>query len=575
MIPRSFLLMNFICLSLFGQAPIEYPKDYFRSPMDIDLRLSGNFGEIRSNHFHSGIDIKTNSQEGFKIYAVADGYVSRIKVSPWGYGKALYITHPNGFVSVYAHLLDYGDSIEKYVRKEQYRAQSFEIERFPKKGEIPVKKGTVIAHSGNTGSSGGPHLHFEIRDEKSEHPINPLLFGMPVSDNTRPTLNRLYLYHFPDTIFQESVCDKNTLPQKYDLIKVNDSEYRIKNNPTLKLSKNAGFGIDAFDTQSGTSNKNGIYSIELFLDDEQIYYHEMDRFSFDESRYINSHIDYFEQKKNHKNIVQSFVARNNKLNIYNHVKDNGIINLSDSAIHQVKYLLKDHSGNSATLLFNVTKDLNIKETVPSECVAVYNCKTANRFETPHVKIFFPEDAFYEDLRFNYKMSTDTFKNCLSPTHTVHDELFPVHAKYDLSIKTGSLAPELQKKALIVRLYNGKIISEGGMYENDYVKTETKYFGNFSVMIDTVPPTIKPINIYPNKNMADSKTIAIKVGDNLSGVDLYRATIDGNWVLMEYEPKQALLFYTFDKSISKGKHTFSLEVRDERKNSSTYNATFVR
>ena len=167
------IIIPFLFFISVSMAQNSYPQDYFQSPLEIPLILSGTFAELRSNHFHSGLDIKTQQQSGLKVMAAASGFVSRIKVSHFGYGKALYITHPNGYTTVYAHLQNFNPEIDAYIKHRQYKNESYEIELFPKAGELLVNNGDIVAYSGNTGGSGGPHLHFEIRN-KQEHPMNPM-----------------------------------------------------------------------------------------------------------------------------------------------------------------------------------------------------------------------------------------------------------------------------------------------------------------------------------------------------------------------------------------------------------------
>lgn len=567
------LLITIIC---DAQTLSSYPQNYFRSPIDSSLSLSGNFGEIRPNHFHAGLDIKTGGVEGKNIYAVADGYVSRIKISPKGYGKVMYITHPNGYVSVYAHLQRFTGIIGKYIIDAQYAKESFEIELFPKTNELPVKAGELIAISGNTGGSMAPHLHFEIRDEKTEQAFNPLLFSFNVKDDVKPIIKGLYIYHFNDTVYQESICDKNTLPTKIELIG-NNGVYKLKKEEILDILDNTGFGIEVYDQQSGSSNLNGIYSIELKVSNVRIYYQEMEQIAFDESRYINSHIDYYEQKTKSRNIQKSFIAHNNQLKIYKELKNMGIINFNDLAAHKVEYIVKDIAGNTSVLIFNARKDTRKDKTkYPVTCVAVFNCKESNQFKNNNVLIDFPENTFYEDLKFDYSMSKDIPKGSYSPVHRIHNRYVPVHSYYTLSIKTADIPDLLKPKATIVSMdEKGWKYNEGGEWKDGFVVTKTRTFGNFTVVLDTVKPFIKPVNIAPGKNMSSTQYIQIKISDNLSGIKNYRASIDGKWILMEYEPKQSLLFYMFDKGISTGKHFFNLEVKDNKENTAVYNAEFVR
>jgi hypothetical protein len=285
---KAFLIYTcvFCLVYAYGQPTDKYPKDYFRSPLDIPLFLAGNFGELRPNHFHAGIDIKTESVEGKNIYAAAEGYVSRIKIATNGYGKVIYITHPNGYVTTYAHLQRFSDKIEEYVKKQQYHKEKFEIELFPGKKQLPVEKGEVIALSGNTGGSGGPHLHFEIRDEKTEIAINPLLFGFDIKDDIKPVIKNIAIYPLNDSSYVNGVNK-----EKYIDLAGSEGKYRITGGP-YTVSGEIGFSVEANDYLNGSSNKCGLFSVELLLDSNRIYYHEIEQIAFSESRYINSHVDY-------------------------------------------------------------------------------------------------------------------------------------------------------------------------------------------------------------------------------------------------------------------------------------------
>lgn len=549
----------------YAQTGSKYPQDYFRSPLDIPLSLSGNFGEIRSNHFHSGIDLRTNGREGLNTYAIADGYVSRIKVSPYGYGKALYITHPNGYVSVYGHLSRYSKTIEEYVKKAQYQKESFEIELFPQKDELKVSKGEVIAYTGNTGSSGGPHLHFEIRDEKTEYIINPLAFGLKVADNVKPRIKSIAIYPLEEN---SEVNGRN----KSKIIKVHYSrgKHSISASELPVVSGPTGFAIETYDGENNSPGPNGVYQIELLVDDKKVYSHVFETFSFDQTRFVNAHIDYSGKHSSGHTLQRCFIVKNNQLNIYCDVNNRGVINFTDSAYHKIKYVLSDFYGNTTIL------EMKVKSKPPRPAKPVYlaDCTKESNFTSTDLKANIPPNALYENFEFKWRMSKDTLPGAIAPVHYVHEVDVPVHLPYTLSIKTKLIPYSLQSKALIVSL-NGRKSPEGGEYIDGWITAKVKSFGKFTVMLDTIAPTIKPVNIAPGKDMSNARTIAVKINDNLAGIKEYRATVDDKWILMEYEPKQSLLYYTFDEKVGKGDHTFRLEVKDERGNTEKYVAGFTR
>ena len=278
-----FILLLIVICNAYSQQ--EYPKNYFEKPLNIPFILAGTFGELRSNHFHSGIDIKTKNHEGLPVKAIADGYISRIKIGWWGYGKAIYITHPNGFTSVYAHLKKFAPKIEAYVKKNQYKKQSFEIQLFPKKEDFLLKKGNLIAYSGNTGGSTGPHLHFEIRNTQTEEPINPMLFSYNIPDTKKPVISKLMAYPLNDT----SQVNQSNLPVEIQFKRLNNGNYMADN---ITAYGNIGFGIKTFDRQDAAFNRNGIYDLSLKQNGHLKYHHTLEKFSFDNTKYINLFMDY-------------------------------------------------------------------------------------------------------------------------------------------------------------------------------------------------------------------------------------------------------------------------------------------
>ena len=327
----------FIFLISFGflHAQSSYPTDYFVKPLEIPLVLSGTFGELRSNHFHAGLDIKTQQRVGFNVIAAADGYVSRIKVSHWGYGKALYITHPNGYTTVYGHLKKFSPKIEAYVKKYQYQKKSFEVQLYPKASELKFNQGEVVALSGNSGSSGGPHLHFEIRDSKAIT-INPMLFGIKLPDHKNPTIQNAYTYTKNDTS-QVNQSNKNV-----KLVLNRQANGDILAN-TIYAYGDIGIGINAYDRLDGAINHNGIYDLEMDVNGKKVFQFTWNKFSFSESRYINSYIDYEKYSKLNQRVQKCFVNHPaNKLSMYKTLVDKGFFNVKDSLDYQVTITCKLH-----------------------------------------------------------------------------------------------------------------------------------------------------------------------------------------------------------------------------------------
>lgn len=571
MLQKILCSINLLLIAVFCIGQDTIPKNYFRSPLGIPLYLAGNFGELRSNHFHSGLDMKTQGKEGFKIYAAADGVVSRIKISPWGYGKTIYIDHPNGYTTVYAHLKGFKGEIASETKKYQYQKESWEIDWYPSDTLMQVKKGDVIAISGNTGGSGGPHLHFEIRETETEFPVNPLLFGFDIKDNIKPLIRSIVIKPLNDTSF---VNNKNT-PQRF-LVTGSDGNYRLKYNTPINAYGEIGFGIETIDKLNGYGNRNGIYTIELQQENTTIYKSEMKKFSFDQSRALNSLIDYEFYLKTKVRFQRSYIEPNNQLQIYKAQKNNGIVSFKKGDEINFKYIVKDTYQNTAKLNFKINGNVN-KAALPTllkqKYDTLFSYQDSNYFSKPNIAVSIPKGALYKDLPLHF-FTTDTMVGAITPTYFVHNDYTPLHHPITVSIKVGRLSEYLRSKATIVHFDNRKrYYSKGGKWRNNFITAKSKNFGGFAVMIDTIAPKITPFNIVPNRNMANYKTLEIKIGDNLSGIKSYRGTIDGKWVIMEYEAKKAKLFYTFD-NLPKGKHEFKLEVIDGVGNIATTTIPFA-
>ena len=559
----SLLVLSFLSAAGFTQEITtgrNYPDTDFRSPLGIPPALSSSFGEIRSNHLHSGLDYRTNQREGYPVYAVADGFISRLRVQIAGFGNAVYINHPNGYTSVYAHLQRFNSRIAKTIKDYQYANQLNNVDFPLLSSDIPVKKGEVIAWSGNTGGSAGPHLHFEIRDSKTEETINPQLFGINIPDKIKPIIKGIYAYRLGDQPFSEK-----TTKQYFQAVASN-GKYVLNTTNPININAETGFGIR-------TDDQIGIYSIELKIDQKTIYLSALERFYFDHTQAANSYIDYPAFLNSGLIILKTFVEPGNPLTIYKTAVNNAVIQPTDQEVHNMEYIIKDVKGNTSILAFKVK--FNAENNLSSRGTTgvkkfIYN--QLNEFSADNVKLFIPKGALYSDLNFTYSQSKKS-AGTYSAVHQIHTRIIPLNSPYDLWISPdSSLAPGLRDKALI-RDTRGKAYAS--VFENGYIKATPATFGSFYITLDTVAPVIRPVNITEGKSMAGTNKVIFKISDALSGIKSFKGTIDGKWVLMEYDQKTATLWHTFDEQTTSGKHVFQLDVTDNKLNTKTYSSTFYR
>jgi len=547
----------------FCSSQNQYPKDYFLNPISGELVLSGTFAELRSNHFHSGIDIKTNGVEGLSVFSSAEGYVSRIKVSHYGYGKAVYITHPNGYTSVYAHLQKFCPKIEAFVKSKQYEIEEYEIQLFPKNKLLEINRNELIGFSGNTGGSSGPHLHFEIRDNK-ERPINPMMFGIHVDDTIKPSIYELYVY--PQ--FENSDVIEEEKRKKIKLIKISDGNYVT---PTVVANGLIGFGVVANDKQNNAMNKNGVASIKSYYNSEKYIEINFNRFSFDESKHINRYIDYYYYKKNKKRIQKLFIEKNNPLSIFSYNKNKGLIRVLDSTKSIFSIDILDYKGNKTNIripikagaedLTNQNKDDKYKTHIIS------NKNTILGNELIYVEI--PPKSFYDDVNIDFLIHNDTIK--------IHEPTIPLQKSIEINFNIKKNF-EGDKKYLFIGSINkkGKIIYNNTNRIGDFLKTKTRNLGTYTIGIDRKAPSIKAKNFKSDSWISNNKYLKIKITDDISGIKNYRATVNGDWILMEYDPKTNTLTHDFnDGIINSTENKLELIVTDNVGNSSKFESNFYR
>ncbi len=572
---RYFLFLLLFVIELTASSQQLFPADYFRPPLDIPMYLSGTFGELRSNHFHAGIDIKTQGVEGLKVHAVADGYISRIKVSLWGYGNAIYITHPNGYVSVYGHLKKFNKEINRYVRKNQYKRKSYVIELYPDKNLLKVKKGDVIALSGNSGGSFGPHLHFEIRDAANQHPLNPLLFkSIKIKDRLEPVITELALYPIGDS---SVINDKNdTL---FLTVQNKNGQYGIKT--PVKVHGRIAFGLRAYDRMDEINNKNGIYHEQLFIDSALVFDVMFKELSFYTSRYINSLMDYHYLQKTKRKLIRTELDTNNRLAIYRTIKNNGIYTFNDTLLHQLEYVVEDAYGNSSRFPFKIKgygPDTIIKTPawVPAADTTIFvRFSKKSDFKSDSLTVSFPTNAFYrsQPVGFSKKVApVDSY----SPLYEIGNRFVPLQKYASVSLKINKNITD----SLTSKLYVAKVGEKnrtdfvGGTFKEGKMTFRTRTFGNYTVLIDTIPPVIKPLNVKNGKKVTNQKTLKFMISDKPTGIKKYAAFLNDKWILMEYNPKKALLTYRFDWLMKKGKNHLKLYVFDNCDNETVYEADLI-
>ena len=542
----------------------NFPKEYFSPPLDIPMQLSGNFGELRPNHFHAGFDFKTQQKEGLKVYAAAEGYVSRIKISTFGNGKTIYITHPNGYTSVYAHLQKAVGSIQDFIAKTHYKEQAFEIEMYLKPGEIPIKKGEWIAISGNTGASEGPHLHFEIRDSKTEYIINPMLFGFDsgFKDTKKPSISGLYVY---------PLTPKSTVNKSQRPILLN---YSLQKDGTFLADKvvangEIGFGIIADDYDDVSFNKNGVYSVHSFLNGQPRFGYQFDTYSFDDMRYVNALIDYAKYKKTKQRVQKLFMKNKYGLAFIKTDEAKGQITPIPNLDEVYRIEVADFFGNQTAITVPIQFD-GSTAVIPAEPKFSNYFIKANKdniFEKENASVFFPAGTFYDDFPLNFEVKNKALY--------LHDDTVPAHTNFTITMTDSKMSKEQQEKTFIARL-EGDQISYNSTYRKDSVfSTKVKTLGKYKLVTDTLAPTViipKPIE----GKWISQDAIQLQISDSGSGIKTYNGYLNGKWILFEYDNKTNTITHYFnDDLVLNGANELKVIVTDAMGNSTTFETRFFR
>jgi len=525
----------------------------FRNPVDFPIELAGSFAELRGSHFHSGIDIKTGGQIGRNVYAVADGFVSRIKVSPFGFGKALYIEHPNGYTSVYAHLSQFSEPLAGYVKEMQYRNKSFAIDLYPTPHRFEVKKGEVVAKSGNSGSSSGPHLHFEIRKTAGQEPVNPQRLGIAVEDHSAPQMLELLLY------------GPSSFPQSYTLRK-EETGYVLANRDNI-LEVPAGrvaFGMRVIDRMDKNSGKLGVYVSRLVAGKRTIFEWRGDQFSFSESRYANAHMDYALKKKEGKLVERLYKLPGDRLSMYSKLLNDGWLTVAPGETIPIRILVRDASGNESHLSFKM-KGLAVRRKaqlrpksqrmLPDE---------ASYFEAGDFQIIIPEGALYDSIYFHFSIdSLQHIQGGMSPLFRINELGVPLHKKAVINIRQSDFPESLKKRTVAVQVEEGESDYYTGKWSGSVFIFRTREFGNYYLSVDSTAPEIEKV-LFP-ETLRPGGRISLRIEDKKSDIDKYNAYLDGRWWLMEYDYKKKRLTGIIPESLKAGEHVLHIHVSDKAGN----------
>lgn len=542
----SFLLV-FVSLTSRAQT---IPEGGYHAPLGIPLILSSNFGELRPNHFHMGIDFKTNNRIGYNLYSIEEGFVSRIKVSPYGYGKVVYIDHPHGITSVYAHCSEFKGKVDSIVRVTQEREQNFAVEIFPRKGEITLEKGEIFALSGNTGSSTAPHLHFEIRDTKTEAALNPLVFGFDIADTKAPEIRGVKVYSLTkDGYRYPNKATNRTVSKGKSGYYVSGGKITIPANYCTE-SGGIGIAVDVIDRLNGAANQCGLYGSILIVNGDTIFGQRTNRVPFESTRYVNCHKDYEEYSKNRKKYHKCFKTTHNSLPIYE-FGENGIIKCKPGDVLKINYVGYDPKGNRSTLNFDVV--ISAGEMNPSDGIGLdltyLQPGHSLQLENEQREVQFGAETVYEPLKLNESVLNTIIGKASEP----------VHKAYKIKVKSDE-EPDGKHYIQIITA-KGRTRTMVAEYADGWYHVESKYFGQYALKRDVTAPSISTKNFKSATTYTSLKKMSWKIGDAHTGIADYDLFIDGKWYLIEYESKGSYVTFHRPEGL-KGKHEVKLVVVDK-------------
>lgn len=548
---RFFLRILFTLLFISNINFLISQEIDFHSPIDAPFDLSGTFGEFRSR-FHTGIDFKSRGVQGQKIFSIEDGFVSRIEVNNYGYGKVIYIDHPNGYTSVYAHLRNFSPELNKYIKSELYKSKTNSIKKFPKKNELTIRKGSVIGYSGNTGRSFGPHLHFEIRETENQNALNPLMFNYKYIDKERPIIRGLYIINEDKSLVRK-------LPVRKKISKLNDSTYI---SDLIEYNGKIGIGLDIYDIQyKNLYNQNGIYKIELFIDSILSYSYKMDKIKFSENHYKKIMYDYLSLVEKNKKVLKIYTPRNSNLSFLKNNSFNGIINSDTYKDNYVTIKISDWNKNSSYIKFRLKSVTTKSEDISYQGIEVLKNQDYTLNKNSSI-IEIDKNTFYDDLLLNISYDSDTLD--------LGKEKNPFRSSLRVKLPHKIIDTMQLRQSFVGKIINDRVSYLSSKKNNSYIYTNTSSLGRYTISRDTLEPEIKPINFKNNSSIKGKRSLRLRLKDELSGIKKYSSYINGIWALFEYEPKSNLIFHNLsDGIINNGENELIIKYEDGVGNKGIY------
>ena len=568
-ITLCFFLFALTGFHSFAQSPPSgiYPKGYFIKPLNIPASLAGNFGELRPNHYHMGLDFKTNRVENLQVHAAADGYIARIKIESFGFGRAIYINHPNGLTTVYAHLNAFFPELEKYVKQQQYRLESWNVYLDIPAGMFPVKKGQFIAGSGNTGGSQGPHLHFEIRNTAMDTNLNPLLFGFPIADNIPPVIQRLAVYDRNKSTYEQS-------PQLIAVKKTANGYITVPSTITVSSDK-VSFAVTSYDAQSASPNHNGVFQGILYDNIAEVIRFTMDTISYYDTRYLNAHIDY-KTKAGGGPYLQHLSELPGYINsIYRQQKGNGVIRLAEGDVRDIRIEIKDADNNMAVLRFKIRYKKAPVGPAPAAGKMCYPLMVNVGEGSEDCEFYIGERGLYDSARITYRRSASTNPAVVSAVHTIGSAHIPLQESFIIRIQPDTALPQEKMSRVVMQRFSGtkKEIAKPE-WQNGWAMAKFSSFGSFQLVLDETPPEIIPVGFKSGQDMSKAPGLVFTAADNMGGIKNFRAELDGKWLRFTND-KGKRFIYTFDEQCLPGEHTLKISIADEAGNTAAQLFTFTR